>query len=602
MKKKIIPGVFGGGNSGPLLLIFSPRERVRDILTVGLIQCNYQVIQANSSSQATIKASQMLPKLVIADLSCDNPKDILIAERLQKSQRTRHISTLLITTKVPNPLVQKVTAEMLDQIRDADHGKLSTMGYPFAFSEFLAKIESLVLKTEPASDKNPPNDQNRIIAEHLFDPSIPVDRKMQNIGKSLHKNWGFPFTVVKAMDIIESDVGCTLELSKCISTDPAVSSTILKIANTVQYARRHGRITDIKEAVVRLGFRETRSIMACMSLIDLSPEVYRNRGFGRREFWLHSLTVGLIAEKICIDCYMQRPELAFIAGLLHDFGKIPLDNDFDSVFPRLLDRTMGDVCAFYEAEDVLMGFTHADLGYYLTSNWNFPPSVTMAIMNHHDPERILKITSANDKIIQEAVYVGNLLAKALGLGHSCDEILEEIPAEMLKDLQMGSGPDDKLFSHIIKQLRILCSYLNLQLRELKNEEQKPDGNESDVVVVYNDRAIYHPMIVALRNNGFNVVVTNQIPGDTPGHKRVVISIPEPGAPLDINIYGDEREVNRGETLKIFLVNMEHYRELRHGITDANLILMDRRTFDVRLLLHTLDIFFERITLPTNAIQ
>ena len=44
--------------------------------------------------------------------------------------------------------------------------------------------------------------------------------------------------------------------------------------------------------------------------------------------------------------------------------------------------------------------------------------------------------------------------------------------------------------------------------------------------------------------------------------------------------------------------MEHYRELRHGITDANITFMDRRTFDVRLLLHTLDIFFERITLPS----
>jgi hypothetical protein len=43
--------------------------------------------------------------------------------------------------------------------------------------------------------------------------------------------------------------------------------------------------------------------------------------------------------------------------------------------------------------------------------------------------------------------------------------------------------------------------------------------------------------------------------------------------------------------------MEHYRELRHGISDTNLILMDRRTFDIRLLLHTLDVFFERITVP-----
>lgn len=592
----MIPGVFGGSNDGPLLLLFSPRERVRDILTVGLIQCNYQVIQANTSFQATIKASQMLPKLVIADLSCENPKDILIAERLQRSQRTRHIAILLITTKIPHHLVQNVISEMMDLVQDEGYGKITTMGYPFAFSDFLAKIETLVSKNETTDAIKPSNDQNRMIAEHLFDLSIPVDRKMQEISKSLYKNWGFPFTVIKAMDIIESDA-CTLELAKCISTDPAVSSAILKIANTVQYARRYGRITDVKEAVVRLGFRETRSIMACLSLIDLSPEIYRNRGFGRREFWLHSLAVGLIAEKICIDCRMARPDLAFMAGLLHDFGKIPLDNDFENVFPRLLDKTMSDICAFYEAEETLMGFTHANLGHYLTSKWNFPSSVSMAILNHHDPERILKDSSLNDKIIQESVFIGNLLAKAFGLGHSCDEILEEIPAEMLKDLQMGSGPDEKFFAYIVRQLKEHCSYLNLQIRELRSDGQRVEGGVSDVVVVYNDCAIYHPMVVALRNNGFKVIVTNQIPSDVSGHKRVIISIPEPGSPLDINIYGEEREAGRNETLKIFLVNMEHYRELRHGISDTNLILMDRRTFDIRLLLHTLDVFFERITVP-----
>ena len=81
---------------------------------------------------------------------------------------------------------------------------------------------------------------------------------------------------------------------------------------------------------------------------------------------------------------MARPDLAFMAGLLHDFGKIPLDNDFENVFPRLLDKTMSDICAFYEAEETLMGFTHANLGHYLTSKWNFPSSVSMAILNHHD--------------------------------------------------------------------------------------------------------------------------------------------------------------------------------------------------------------------------
>ena len=372
------------------------------------------------------------------------------------------------------------------------------------------------------------------MADKLFDLSIPSDKKLHDIGKSIVKHWAFPFTVIKAMDIMESDAGCVIELAKCISTDAAVTSAILKISNTVQYARRHGRITDVKDAVIRLGFRETRSIMACLSLIDLSPEIYRNRGFGRREFWLHSLSVGLIAERLCADCKLPRPELAFMAGLIHDFGKIPLDNDFDSVFPRLLDKTMATICAFYETEDRLMGFTHASLGHYLTSQWNFPPSVSMAILNHHNPENILRVTQQSDKLIQEAVFIANLLAKALNLGHSCDEILEEVPIEMLRNLQMGACPDERFFKTILKQLHTLCSYLNLQSQELKSASLIQGSRQSDVVVVYNDRAIFHPMVVALRSNGFNVRITNQMPTETNEGKRVIISIPEQGLPLDIN--------------------------------------------------------------------
>ena len=87
----------------------------------------------------------MLPKLVIADLSCENPKDILIAERLQRSQRTRHIAILLITTKIPSSSGQNVITEMMDLVQMKGYGKITTMGYPFAFSIFW-QIETLNFK------------------------------------------------------------------------------------------------------------------------------------------------------------------------------------------------------------------------------------------------------------------------------------------------------------------------------------------------------------------------------------------------------------------------------------------------------------------------
>ena len=301
MKRKKIPGLFGANNTGPLVLLFSPRERMREILTVGLVQCNYQVLQANTSFLAGIKASQMLPKMVIADLSCENPKDVLLAARIQKSTRTAEISILLIVPAVADPFVTRIVAELKGQQMPDEKGMIESIRYPFAFADLLGKIRTLLLQNDEqvGAEEALTIDVNRMVAERLFDPIIKTEKKLQDIGSVLNKNWGFPFTVIKALDILESDSGCCTELAKCISTDPAVSSAVLKISNTVMFARRHGRVNDVREAVVRMGFKETRSILACLSLIDLSPEVYRNRGFGRREFWLHSLAVGLIAEKLC---------------------------------------------------------------------------------------------------------------------------------------------------------------------------------------------------------------------------------------------------------------------------------------------------------------
>jgi putative nucleotidyltransferase with HDIG domain len=346
-----------------------------------------------------------------------------------------------------------------------------------------------------------------------------------------------------------------------------------------------------------MGFRETRSILACLSLIDLSPEVYRNRGFGRREFWLHSLTVAIIAQKLCENSDFPRPELAFMAGLLHDFGKIPLDNNFEMVFPKLLDETMDSFCAFYEAEDKLMGFTHAHLGHHLTAHWNFPSAISMAILNHHDPERIMHATPVFDKLIQQAVFVANQFSKAAALGHSCDEILEEIPVEMMRSFHLTAGLGQQFFSSVLRQLKQLCNYLNLNLHEQHFATDFVDHGESDVILVYDHKTIFHPMIVALRNNGFKVRQTTQFNGNIKSGRHAIISIPGRGLPLDIMFYGDEPKPGGAEVLKIFLVDMEQSQAMRESINDHNLFFMDRQTFDVRLLIHTLDTFFERIILP-----
>jgi hypothetical protein len=124
-----------------------------------------------------------------------------------------------------------------------------------------------------------------------------------------------------------------------------------------------------------------------------------------------------------------------------------------------------------------------------------------------------------------------------------------------------------------------------------------------VVVIFNDRVLYHPLVIALRTNGFHVLVTKQEIPPLPKGKRVIISIPERGLPLDIIFYGDDlQKSDVPNTLKIFLVDIEQSRQERAAMANDNIVFMDRTTFDIRLLLHTLDVFFERIIVPEKMVD
>lgn len=606
MNQGRIPGVIEKGSGGPLILLFSPRNRIRDILAIGLVQCNYRIILADSSHLALIKTNQFLPDLVILDITTDNTNDILLISRFQKSIRTRNIPILTIVPSAVRQMIDRIRLEDTEKSIKENWGVVHILEYPFNFADVQKEIKQMLITQQKSCDGSEPEkidpekiDRDRL-AGILFNTQISSEKKIQEIENRLHKQWVFPYTVIKALDILESDASCCSDLAKCIKTDLSASTAILKVANTVFYAKRGGkRVIDIQEAVVRLGFRETRNLLASLALIDLSPDLYRNYGFTRQEFWLHSLSTALIAEKLCIDCGYNRPELAFLSGLIHDLGKIPIDNNLQSVFMNLLEETADKVVAFFETEESLMGFTHASLAHYLATKWNFPPAVCLTILYHHDVERIIKTSRPVDRILQASVYVANILAKTVYMGHSCDEIIQEIPASLLRDLNITDGVGNRFFTAVYRNLCVLCRYLNLPTQGLALSKFRKDMAETEVAVVYDENITFHPISLALMNSGYNVKVTNQFSCEKNKDTKVAFFISKRGTPLDIMLYEDEEENIKGEQqyLKIYLLDVIPSQNVVKQMMDRNIVFLDRRHLDLRFVINMMDQFLQKVVLP-----
>ncbi|MGD9200321.1 MAG: HDOD domain-containing protein [Chitinispirillia bacterium] len=586
--------------SMPLIVVFSLRKQIRKILSVGLVQCRYQVIQSTSSHEVHLKANQYAPRLVIADINEYNFMDILLVNRLTQSKRTEDTKLLAIVPKNLKSKLESLIGTKDSKSKSLLKERLQLIEFPFDFTYLLKKIDKMLkpsdedeqnkdLKEDKSQDK-PNSTQNGNI---LFDFNLSNEKKFSYIDSLLQKQWAFPFTIVKALDIIGSDESCTRELATCIKTDVSASAALLKVANTVFFAKRFGRITDVRDAIVRVGFTETKNLLSCFALINLSTKIRTKSGFTRNEFWLHSLATGIIAQKLCENVGFKHPELAFVSGILHDLGKIPLDNNFNDVFPKILEMTTSKIIAFYESEYELLNFSHSELGHYLLNKWNFPSVISQSILNHHNVEKIINTTPLSDRIIQEATYVANQLSKSTILGHSCDEVLQEIPVQMLDDLKVTSGFLNSFYLYTFKKLDFFSQFLNIQISDFKVKMPAKGKVLGAVAFIHGHHSPTHPIVISLKHNGYQVITEKRLTPEIQSAKRVIIIMPEPGRPLDI-VFHDENHLDKkgDQTLKINIIDVDPTLTTDKGIDfSENMVFINQRHLDSRLVLHIVDKFY-----------
>jgi putative nucleotidyltransferase with HDIG domain len=582
-------------SSTPCILIFSPRENVRNILTAGLSQAKYRTIEASSSYIAGIKANQFLPDLIIADITKKNIKDFLFLTRLERSIRTDHIVVLLSLPPDVKKSLDMIREEIGTPPNEQEKQRLYFIEYPYSFETLTKTVQSIFENKKKDAGEEPKHkkESQRSGGDYLFNPNIPVANKLQFIEENINRQWAFPFTVIRSLEIIGAESSCCNELAKCIESDLAATSAILGIANTTQFAGRYSRTTNVTDAVVRIGFNETRNLLATLALIDISSELYLKFGFKRGEFWMHSLATAIMAQKLCEKTAFKRPETAFIAGLMHDIGKIPLDNLFTDVFSRILEETTNKITSFADSEVRMMGFTHAALGHSFATAWDFPSSIKLALLNHHSPEKILANNNQLDRIPQEAVYAANIFAKAVGMGHSCDEVLFAIPPKMLADLNIPEGPSKQFIAETAARLKQYYEYLKVSDHNISFNVQPPEPKQIEVAIISGGVNNFHPILLGLQNAGYPVTITHRYLEGLFKNRGVALFIPDEGHPLEITLTDDEEigESQAAAPLKIFLLDHIENRESKRQLSKSNMLLMDANNTDLRFILQVIEDYY-----------
>lgn len=232
-----------------------------------------------------------------------------------------------------------------------------------------------------------------------------------------------PGIAASVMETVENSNASADQLREVIEQDPALAVRILKVANSSLYGFSR-EIQTLTHAIALLGFKAVSSLVLAASM----KKVFKQFGLADKLLWEHSTVSGAAAsqlarfKKVGVD-----PEEAFVAGLLHDLGKIALNNAARPAYQNVVQRVYNEGVSFVEAEADEFGFDHAELGGHVLAKWKLSERLEQAVRYHHSLDRLDELDAGIARLTA-LIAVTTRCATRLGIGRR-EAIAEIDPRE-----------------------------------------------------------------------------------------------------------------------------------------------------------------------------
>lgn len=233
--------------------------------------------------------------------------------------------------------------------------------------------------------------------------------------------------VLKKIDDPRSSIA---DITRTLSADEGLVANVLKLANSAYYGFPR-RIVSVTEAVVILGLNTLKSLIYTTLAKNVLGKEVKGYALDRGELWRHSVACGIICREIARKNRLGDIEAYFVAGLLHDIGKVILGEYLEEEYEEIVKRVSESSQPFNIIEREILGFDHAEVGGLLAKKWNLPEFLVEAIRYHHNPEKS-KLLSAS------VVNVGDSIALLMGYGLGIDGLMYEISQETLEKFGLSS--------------------------------------------------------------------------------------------------------------------------------------------------------------------
>lgn len=257
----------------------------------------------------------------------------------------------------------------------------------------------------------------------------------------------------------------TQELAAVIVQDPGLMTQILKICNSAEYGFSR-QIATLSEAVSILGFQELRRVLMTIISHGLLNRPVSGYALEKGALWENAVTCGAYARHIAVSVNYPDPELACVAALLRDIGKIAVEHTLTDLGRDIEALIQAERISFEQAEERILGASHATVGTGLAQKWNLPESLADVIAYHHHPSMMPETVPESVRQLVCIVHLADVFAMLSGgAGLGSDGLMYPAEAEALTLL--GIEADRRVLDSLYAELLNLRGQIESMSAALK---------------------------------------------------------------------------------------------------------------------------------------
>lgn len=265
-----------------------------------------------------------------------------------------------------------------------------------------------------------------------------------------------PGASARLIPIISNPTSTLQQIVDVIRFDQTVTTELLRLCNSAYFGLSRP-ITSIDDAVRFVGTAKLMQlVMAAHTHALLGPE---QAGYGLLPgaLWRHSVGVALACQILAEQLGMTDKGLPFTVGLLHDIGKIVLNENIGAEYASIVRLVNEDRISFQEAERRALGITHAEVGELVARRWALPDPIPDCIRYHHEPSAL-----STPDLIVDILHLADATCLLLGVGGGDDSQMYHVDEAVLERTGIKPGEIEEISATIVHELKSVQQLFSME--------------------------------------------------------------------------------------------------------------------------------------------